>query len=416
MKKPYGGTSQRNAALRPLVAAIVGLLLLTTPFAASAQDDVDRIDALEAARETVYEESQDATELIDVATASIEEVSAALDEINGFVELQTIRLEDAQRVVTAAQREADGANERLGEVEAEIETARGLIIDIAVTSFTGEGAGMSDDMTELALSDDPGEAARFRHILELQTGSLSDTLDRMRQLEVEAAELVVRRDEAVADAMAGVDVVNQRSVELELAQEQQAALVTAAETRLEARLAEAAVLEDRDAELADAIRDEQHAINRRIAGVARENGVDIPQPVDLDDIVTLRFPDHRPDFTIDVHVEAAEATEALFIEAFEDGLDLAGYGYRPIQLQIELRALHCGGTEEDIWLKPVSECAPPTARPGFSKHEHGLAIDFAYNGNSIASQDSGAFRWLAAHAPAFGFVNLDAEPWHWSFG
>lgn len=424
MIQPYGGISQPSAVIRPPVAAGIAIAVVVVtvaamivgPMTASAQDDVDRVDSLNAEREALHEQTLEAAERIDVATASIEEVSAALDEINGLVQLQALRLADAERVVEAARREAEAAIARLVEVELQIDDARHLITEIAITSFTGESASVSDDMTELALSEDPGEAARFRHLLELHTGSMSDALDRLRRLEIEAAELVSVRDAAVADAEAGVDVVSRRSTELATAREQQAALVTAAETRLEARLAEAAALADRDAELAEAIRGEQQVINRRIRGIAREVGVEIPEPVDLADIVTLRFPDHRPDFSIDVHVDIAEATEALFLEAFEDGLDLRGFGYRPIQLQIELRAQHCGGTEEDIWLKPVADCAPPTARPGFSKHEQGVAIDFTYNGRSVASQDSAAFQWLAAHAPGYGFVNLPEEPWHWSRG
>ena len=419
MTQPDGGKSQPSAAYRPLVAvssALLVLLVVLVPLTASAQEDVDRVDALNAEREELHLQSLEAAEEVDVATASIEEVSAALDEINGLVQLQTIRVQDAERVVEAAQREADSAIARLGDVETEIVAARQLIGEIAITSFTGESASFSDDLTELALSEDPGEAARFRHLLELQTGSLSDALDRLRRLEVEAVELVAVRDEAVADAKAGGEVVSRRPAALAEAQGRQASLVPAAEPRLEPRLAEAAALEERDAELAQTIRDEQQVINRRIRGVARQNGVEIPNPVDLDDIVTLRFPDHRPEFTIEVHVDIAESTEALFIEAFEDGLDLRGFGYRPIQLQIELRAQHCGGTEEDIWLKPVADCAPPTARPGFSKHEQGRAIDFSYNGRSIASQDSYAFQWLASHAPRYGFVNLPEEPWHWSRG
>ena len=420
MVEPYGGISQPSAVSRPLLAVAGALVLavatIVGAMAASAQDDVDRVDALNAEREELHERTLVAAEEIDVATASIEEVSAALDEINGLVQLQAIRVQDAERVVDAAQREADGAIARLVEVETRIAETRRLITEIAVTSFTGESAGDSDDMIELALSEDPGEAARFKHLLELHTGSMSDVLDELRRLEVEAAELVAVRDGAVADAEAGVEVVSRRSAELDAARERQAALVTAAETRLEARLAEAAALAERDAELAEAIRDEQQVINRRIRGIAREVGVDIPEPVDLADIVTLRFPDHRPDFSVEVHVDIAEATEALFIEAFEDGLDLGGFGYRPIQLQIELRAQHCGGTEEDIWLKPVADCAPPTARPGFSKHEQGRAIDFTFNGRSVSSQDSAAFQWLAAHAPRYGFVNLPEEPWHWSKG
>jgi zinc D-Ala-D-Ala carboxypeptidase len=75
-----------------------------------------------------------------------------------------------------------------------------------------------------------------------------------------------------------------------------------------------------------------------------------------------------------------------------------------------LRAAHC----PDIWSSAPSECAPPTARPGTSLHELGLAVDITYGGRAIQTQTSPAFRWLAEHAGGYGFFNLPSEPWHWS--
>jgi LAS superfamily LD-carboxypeptidase LdcB len=63
---------------------------------------------------------------------------------------------------------------------------------------------------------------------------------------------------------------------------------------------------------------------------------------------------------------------------------------------------------------PASQCRPPTARPGTSQHEKGLAIDFTYNGRLIRSRSSAGYQWLAANAAAYGFKNLPSEPWHWS--
>jgi LAS superfamily LD-carboxypeptidase LdcB len=59
-------------------------------------------------------------------------------------------------------------------------------------------------------------------------------------------------------------------------------------------------------------------------------------------------------------------------------------------------------------------CSPPTAIPGRSKHEQGLAIDFSHNGRAIQTRSSPAFQWLAANAGSYGFRNLPSEPWHWS--
>jgi len=117
---------------------------------------------------------------------------------------------------------------------------------------------------------------------------------------------------------------------------------------------------------------------------------------------------------IRVHAAIAPKLQALLAAAHADGVPLGGWGYRSTQQQIALRQAHCGPTPEDVWLKPSSQCSPPTARPGASMHERGLAVDFHIAGRSIATRESPGYQWLAEHAAAFGFFNLPSEPWHWS--
>ncbi len=435
--------------VRGLVACalIVGAILSTS--AASGQDDDDpttELEELELEREELIDDNVETLEAIDVATVSVDQVTEQLDAIRNRVLLQESRLREAEDVLAEARSAVDAARSRRQEVLVEIDVLRDHITNLAVASFIGETSARGEDLTELALSSDPGEAARFKHLLELQTGSLTDSLDHVRRLEIEADQLIDVEAQAVAEAEEVLGLVETRTAELQSLRDAQANLVTAAETRLEARLAEAAFVAERDEQLATEIRDQQQAINQRLAGVARQNGIEIPPPVDLDDIVSIRFPgtlldeelrlggededgDGVPDdgriwadiehpsgedYVIEVHIDIADETLALFTEAFEQGVELAGWGYRPIQRQIELRAAHCGGTPQEIWHKPVFECAPPTARPGFSKHEQGRAIDFTLNGGSISTEASAGFAWLSEHAPKYGFVNLQGEPWHWS--
>jgi hypothetical protein len=52
-----------------------------------------------------------------------------------------------------------------------------------------------------------------------------------------------------------------------------------------------------------------------------------------------------------------------------------------------------------------NSCAP-AAKPGFSNHQMGRAIDIA--------MWPGVHDWLVAHAPGFGFAQtVRGEPWHW---
>ena len=114
-----------------------------------------------------------------------------------------------------------------------------------------------------------------------------------------------------------------------------------------------------------------------------------------------------------VNAQIGPAVSSMLAASAEDGLRLQGWGWRSHQRQIELRAAHCA----DIWTTPASECSPPTAIPGTSQHEIGLAIDFyTGSGESAAalSASSAEFAWLQANAASFGFYNLPSEPWHWS--
>lgn len=54
------------------------------------------------------------------------------------------------------------------------------------------------------------------------------------------------------------------------------------------------------------------------------------------------------------------------------------------------------------------------AVPGHSNHQMGLANDFKCNGVTIVSGDT-CFQWLQKNAGNFGFKNLPAEAWHWSY-
>ena len=104
------------------------------------------------------------------------------------------------------------------------------------------------------------------------------------------------------------------------------------------------------------------------------------------------------------------STRRLLAAAKADGLNLCGGGYRDAAAQIAVRKANCGTTPYDIYEKPASECTPPTAKPGTSQHEKGLAIDFEL----CSTKTSTCFTWLSKHAATYGFKNLPSEPWHWS--
>jgi LAS superfamily LD-carboxypeptidase LdcB len=102
---------------------------------------------------------------------------------------------------------------------------------------------------------------------------------------------------------------------------------------------------------------------------------------------------------------------AMIAAAASDGTTLTiGNSYRDPQEQIDLRRQHCGTTHYAIYEMRAGDCHPPTAKPGHSQHEKGLAIDFA----NCSSRSTACYVWLAGHAKGFGFYNLPSEAWHWS--
>lgn len=115
-----------------------------------------------------------------------------------------------------------------------------------------------------------------------------------------------------------------------------------------------------------------------------------------------------------VAASIADAARALLDDSAADGLSLGGGGFRDPASQIALRKRNCGTSNYAIWEMPASECSPPTAIPGRSQHELGLAIDFTNDGQLIRSRQDPAYLWLDANAELFGFFVHPAEPWHWS--
>jgi hypothetical protein len=108
-----------------------------------------------------------------------------------------------------------------------------------------------------------------------------------------------------------------------------------------------------------------------------------------------------------VNCSIAGQTAALVAAAAADGLHFTGSAYRSHQRQIELRSINgC----PDVWTARPSSCRVPTAIPGNSMHEVGLAIDFA----NCGTRSTACYAWLARNAERFGFFNLPSEPWHWS--
>lgn len=114
-----------------------------------------------------------------------------------------------------------------------------------------------------------------------------------------------------------------------------------------------------------------------------------------------------------LHRSAMPSYKAMVLAAEADGITLvAGSTYRSRAAQEALRRAHgCGGAR--VYDRSCKG-SPPTAVPGRSNHEKGLAVDFR---NMRTRAEGGArYQWLVANAGRFGWKNLPSEAWHWSTG
>ena len=394
-----GSTPRRTRRGQAILAATLVALACTASLA-SAQETPDE---LREQRRKAQQDAADIEVLINALTADADLLVAELDKLREAIDAQQAALDAAQRRVEEALAAEAAAQQAIVGLEAEIDGTEALLLRSAIDAFMGFQGPNSD---QAALDQDPWKHARAEALIGFGTGSTTEIIDDLRAL---GAELKRRREDAAAHT-AELDeqraVVARRKTELDAALLVEEEALAAIEDRLDARLAEVAALEALDAQLAAEIKAEEQRIADAIATRNRRTGpVNIPDdaPVEL---TTVRG--------IVVNVVIADQVEGFLAAMAARGYTLSGGGYRSSNSQIALRRAHCGTSDHAIWQMPAYQCRPPTARPGRSAHERGLAIDLTYNGSIIRSRNSDVFQVMADMAPDFGLVNLPGEPWHWS--
>ncbi len=101
-----------------------------------------------------------------------------------------------------------------------------------------------------------------------------------------------------------------------------------------------------------------------------------------------------------LRADAARAFKAMQEAARRAGINLgATSGFRTMAQQQELYRRYLNGTGN------------LAARPGYSNHQNGIAMDVS----GIGGRGTAADRWLRANAARFGFRNLPSEFWHYDF-
>ncbi len=433
----------RRLALVTGVVALGSGVAVWSPVASGA-DDPDPAKT-ERERDAVRSQRTDVDVQIDVLQAKDVEVQAALSELENNVATQRAELDEAERAHEEAEAELGAAIQAVAGAQLRIDELNRRADDLVVQSFVSPP---TDNALDAFRADSLSDAAIKQAVIEIQADTDADILDQLDEahedMEVEQA----NKTAAEAAAEEQKDQAAQELADVQTALDQQQDFAADLEERLNAKLAEAESLKEFDKALSDRLVREQAEVARRLramqeaaerqrraeeaAARAAAAAADRPAPPVSDS--PPRIPTMAPPASVVTSAPGGLATvtcphggsvtvagsiagnvQALLNAAANDGVSLCAVsGWRSPQKQIELRRAHCGSSNYAIYYMPSSRCSPPTARPGSSMHERGLAIDFSCNGGGAIRRGNSCWDWLAAHANDYGLYNLPSEPWHWS--
>jgi hypothetical protein len=383
---------------------VLALAVTLSTFAATPA----RADDAGQKQQKVRERKAQVAGQVNVLKASNQQVQQALDAADANVRGQTAQLNAARQQAAAATIAAQQAAQEAAAALGRLQGARQALVANAIQAYAdpqGRGAASAG-----VAVDDIAEAARKMEYEHLRSGSQANVLDAARAARLALDEARGRAQTAASVAAKRRDDAAAQLARLQGDQQQQQALADAYEQKIQGGIAELGQLDAQDAQLGTQVA--QEAAARAAAARAADpsgggsgGGVSIGPASSRGGISLVTVGG------ITVNASIAGQVGALLSAASQAGLHLGGSGYRSSADQIALRKAHCGG---DVYNKPASACSPPTAKPGSSMHEQGLAIDFTNNGSLISSHGNPAWQWLNGNAGRFGFRNLPSEPWHWS--
>jgi hypothetical protein len=395
MRQPT--TPQSRVTLRVLAAAIaVATTLAVSPaVTAIAADDPG------SQREQVRRKRAEVASRLDVLEADNAQIQRALDAMEANVSAQQARVASARQAAALAAEQAEAARQAEAAKQQELDTLRQRVKKLAVDAYVNPTTSeLAATLNAKSLAD----VTRKRELLEFRVNRNSDLVDR---LSAAREDLGVKRQEAeVAQAKADD---RRKGVEAQLASyqrslNQQLAFAAQVEAKVDAAMAEVDGLSRREAAL-----DSEIARRNAIATAARASrsgGTARTVRSGNISLTTVRG--------ITVASSIADNLEAMLSAAESDGYSFSGGGYRDPESQVAVRRANCGTSDYAIYEMPASQCSPPTAKPGSSMHEQGLAIDFSWQGRIIGSRSNPGYQWLSRNAARYGFYNLPSEPWHWS--
>jgi LAS superfamily LD-carboxypeptidase LdcB len=394
------------------LAVVLAAVSLTPSISAAQEPDPG---ATEQERDEVRARQAQVVIEVDALEAKDAEVQAVLAEIERNVARQRSELEQAGRVQAQREAELAEATQAVADAQHQIDELNKQADRLVVDSFVNPP---SDYALEPLRAGSMTDAAVIQAVLEMQGERDAQVLERLAQAHDALATEQASRADAAAEAERARQAAGQELGDVEAALTQQQAFAADLEKRLNAKLAEAESLRTLDAALSDRLAREQEALAAQLA--AAQAAQQQAPPADVAPAQITPAPGGLATVTcpgggsITVAGSIAGNVQALLDAAAADGVMLCGGGYRDPEEQIRLRMEHCGTSDYAIYEMPASECDPPTAIPGTSMHEQGLAIDFTCNGGGVVSSGDVCWDWLQANAVGYGLYNLPSEPWHWS--
>jgi len=384
-------------------AVVVALVTVLPGSGASADTAAEQRDVKRKRAEVAAQ--------IDTLQASDAQLDAALADLQANVRATQAAMNDAQAQVDAATARADQAERDADATEARIAELRAQVVSAAVEAYVDPAADRALDVFRESSAND---ASAKQALIDATSGAKLDVVDEYRSEKQRLDDLRAEAEQARAQAEGERDALAQKKAGYDAAFAQQQQVADEVSARINDKLAESQALASLDSQLSSQLAQEQAALAARLAVVNRPpsggggggGGGTVP-------VIT------RPGLStvggITVASSIAGQLSSLLNAASAAGYQLGGSGYRDSSGQIALRRQNCGTSDYAIYQMPPEQCRPPTAIPGRSKHEQGLAIDFTINGHTLRTSD-GAYGWMVANAGSYGFVNLPGEPWHWSVG
>ncbi|MEY2424852.1 MAG: hypothetical protein QOI61_424 [Actinomycetota bacterium] len=316
---------------------------------------------------------------VDAARTRAKQLKAELQAVTKRMEAQEAKSASARQAAAVAAQHVGVARAEEAAVAARLERVRATARDFAIREYMQA----QPRTARQAAASDPAEMARADYLQRMALSSAADLQDALRSARQDkerarkaaevAAQTATNRKRAASDALSALRASRDRQLKLAIA----------AEAQLDAAVKDSEAL--------------RRLGSRGSRGASRRGSVSL---------TTVRG--------ITVATQIADQLERMLSAADADGKRFGGSGYRSSEGQVAARRRNCGTSNYDVYDKPSSQCHPPTAKPGQSMHEQGLAIDFTYNGSVIQSHSNEGYQWLRSNAARYGFYNLPSEAWHWS--